>query len=135
MKFLFTLALSALNVNAYWLMGIGSLFLLRTFSCLLNFFSENFITTERIDPVVSKNKMTASAHVHTSRFWSFIFLFFINFNHRNFFRVVFGGSNLRFNTSTASLRQSQCTSVPIPQDKSAYWFPVSSFPDTYSRNY
>jgi hypothetical protein len=84
MKFLFTLALSALNVNAYWLMAI-----------------ENIITTERIDPVVSKNKVTVSAHVHS----------------------VFGGSNFRFNTTTASLRQSQCTSVPIPQDKSAYWFP------------
>jgi hypothetical protein len=84
MKFLFTLALSALNVNAYWLMGI-----------------ENFITTERIDPVVSKNKVAVSAHAHS----------------------VLGGSNFRFNTTTASLRQSQCTSVPIPQDKSAYWFP------------
>lgn len=40
--------------------------------------------------------------------------------------VVLGGSNFRMNTNTASLRQSECTSVPIPQDKSNYWFPVGS---------
>jgi hypothetical protein len=28
------------------------------------------------------------------------------------------------NTNTASLRNSQCSSIPIPQDKSNYWFPV-----------
>lgn len=30
-------------------------------------------------------------------------------------------------TNTASMRQSDCSSIPIPQDKSAYWFPVRRF--------
>ncbi|KIK02989.1 hypothetical protein K443DRAFT_656070 [Laccaria amethystina LaAM-08-1] len=82
MKHLLTLATLALSAHAYWLMGV-----------------EDFITTERIDPIVNPGKI--SSHVHS----------------------VLGGSNFRFNTNTASLRQSQCTSIPIPQDKSNYWFP------------
>jgi hypothetical protein len=70
------------STNAYWLMGI-----------------ENFITTERIDPIVNPGRV--SGHVHS----------------------VVGGSNFRFNTTTESLRQSECSSIPIPEDKSAYWFP------------
>jgi len=70
------------TVNGYWLMGI-----------------ENFITTERIDPLVNPGKVSGHAH------------------------SVLGGSNFRMNTNTAQLRQSECTSVPIPQDKSNYWFP------------
>lgn len=38
--------------------------------------------------------------------------------------VVLGGSNFRMNTNTANLRNSECTSIPIPEDKSNYWFPV-----------
>lgn len=70
------------SAQAYWLMGI-----------------ENFITTERMDPVVNPGKV--SGHVHS----------------------VLGGSNFRFNTNTEALRQSECTSIPIPEDKSSYWFP------------
>ncbi|EAU85171.2 WSC domain-containing protein [Coprinopsis cinerea okayama7 len=69
--------------NAYWLMGI-----------------ENFITTERIDPIVSPGRI--SNHVHS----------------------VVGGSNFRMSdVTTEGLRRSSCTSVPIVQDKSNYWFP------------
>ncbi|PPQ63224.1 hypothetical protein CVT24_005684 [Panaeolus cyanescens] len=60
---------------------------------------ENIITTERIDPVVSPGKV--ASHVHS----------------------VLGGSNFRLSTNTSFLRQSECSSIPIPQDKSAYWFP------------
>ncbi|KAL9714496.1 hypothetical protein Ac2012v2_002811 [Leucoagaricus gongylophorus] len=74
------------SAQAYWLMGI-----------------EDFITTERLDPVVSPGKV--SSHVHS----------------------VLGGSNFRFNTSTEALRQSECTSIPIPEDKSNYWFPQLYF--------
>ncbi|KAF9500093.1 hypothetical protein BDN71DRAFT_1265715 [Pleurotus eryngii] len=80
-KFL-TLITAASVANAYWLMGI-----------------ENFITTERLDPVV--NPGTISSHVHS----------------------VLGGSNFAMTTNTAKLRQSQCTSIPIAEDKSNYWFP------------
>lgn len=64
---------------------------------------ENPITIERLDPIV--NPGTHSSHVHT----------------------VFGGSNFGMNTNTARLRQSQCTSIPIPQDKSNYWIPTLYF--------
>ncbi|KAG6901790.1 hypothetical protein C0995_007893 [Termitomyces sp. Mi166 len=78
-----TLLFAALSsVNAYWLMGI-----------------EDFIATERLDPIVNPGKV--SGHVHS----------------------VLGGSNFRMNTNTAALRQSECTSIPIPEDKSNYWFP------------
>jgi len=68
--------------HGYWLMGI-----------------EDFITTERLDPLVNPGKV--SGHVHS----------------------VLGGSNFRMTVNTASLRQSECTSTPILEDKSAYWFP------------
>ncbi|KAG5723171.1 hypothetical protein E4T56_gene294 [Termitomyces sp. T112] len=78
-----TLLFAALSsVNGYWLMGI-----------------EDFITTERLDPIVNPGRV--SGHVHS----------------------VLGGSNFRMNTNTNALRQSQCTSIPIPEDKSNYWFP------------
>lgn len=69
-------------VNAYWLMGI-----------------EDFITTERLDPIVSPGRV--ASHVHS----------------------VMGGSNFRMVTNTAHLRDSECTSTPIAEDKSSYWFP------------
>jgi len=61
--------------------------------------AEDFLTTERMDPLVSPGKV--AGHVHS----------------------VLGGSNFGLVTNTSSLRQSACTSIPIPQDKSAYWFP------------
>ncbi|KAJ7054748.1 hypothetical protein C8F01DRAFT_1162793 [Mycena amicta] len=62
----------------------------------------NILTTQRLDPVVSPGSV--STHVH----------------------AVVGGSNFGLNTSTADLRNSACTSIPIPEDKSNYWFPVPS---------
>lgn len=59
----------------------------------------SFITTERLDPIV--NPGTVSGHVHS----------------------VVGGSNFGPESSTELLRSSQCTSVPIKEDKSNYWFP------------
>ncbi|TFK33438.1 hypothetical protein BDQ12DRAFT_615251 [Crucibulum laeve] len=78
----FIISALAASANAYWLMA-----------------AENFITTERIDPIVTPGKV--SGHVHS----------------------VLGGSNFRFSSTTAKLRESECSSVPIPQDKSNYWFP------------
>ncbi|KZT32073.1 WSC-domain-containing protein [Sistotremastrum suecicum HHB10207 ss-3] len=72
----------ASTTHAYWLMGIN-----------------NFIASERMDPIVSPNQV--SSHAHT----------------------IFGGSNFGFNVTSAQLRASKCTSVPIPQDHSNYWFP------------
>ncbi|TFK39630.1 hypothetical protein BDQ12DRAFT_734950 [Crucibulum laeve] len=88
-------------VDAYWLVGV-----------------ENFITTERLDPVVSPGRI--SSHVHSS-----IFPDTLEFSTRLklFSVLVLGGSNFRFNTTTAQLRESDCTSIPIPEDKSNYWFP------------
>ncbi|PFH51087.1 hypothetical protein AMATHDRAFT_143448 [Amanita thiersii Skay4041] len=87
MKMLLSFSALISMANAYWLMG-----------------AENFITTERLDPIVSPG--TISSHVHSGPF-----------------DRVLGGSNFRANTNTSFLRQSECTSIPIPQDKSNYWFP------------
>lgn len=92
-----TLALS--RTNAYWI-------------------TEDFITTERLDPVVSPGKV--SSHVHSGSLRRPIVS-----GLRSISFLVLGGSNFRFNTSTEALRQSECTSIPIPEDKSNYWFPVS----------
>ena len=67
-----TLALSDLNLNAFWFMGIGLLFLLQGLF-VLNLFLKNSITIERIDPVV-KNTLAVSAYIHTSMFCSLFFL-------------------------------------------------------------
>ncbi|KAJ6578874.1 hypothetical protein DFH09DRAFT_1148548 [Mycena vulgaris] len=71
------------SCEAYWLMA-----------------SNNIITTQRLDPIVSPGSVSTHAH------------------------SVLGGSNFGMNTSTAALRNSSCTSIPIPEDKSNYWFPV-----------
>ncbi|KAF5327727.1 hypothetical protein D9619_004538 [Psilocybe cf. subviscida] len=82
MNLLLVIVTVVASARAYWLMGI-----------------EDFITTERLDPLVSPGKV--ASHVHS----------------------VLGGSNFRMTTNTSFLRQSECSSIPIPQDKSAYWFP------------
>jgi hypothetical protein len=73
-------------VNGYWLMGIN-----------------NFITTQRLDPVVNPGAISGHAH------------------------AVFGGSNFGMTTDTDKLLKSECTSVPINEDKSNYWFPQLYF--------
>jgi len=65
--------------------------------------ANNIITTQRLDPVVSPGKVSTHAH------------------------AVLGGSDFGLNTSTAALRNSSCTSIPIPEDKSNYWFPQMYF--------
>ncbi|KAJ7456889.1 hypothetical protein FB451DRAFT_1275125 [Mycena latifolia] len=61
--------------------------------------ANNIITTQRLDPVVSPGSVSTHAH------------------------SVLGGSNFGLNTSTTALRSSSCTSIPIPEDHSNYWFP------------
>jgi len=80
--------------------------------------TEDFITTQRLDPVTSPGRV--SPHVHSGSlspdcFW----------NCALSLLLVLGGSKFGFNTSTDELRQSECTSIPIPEDKSNYWFSVS----------
>ncbi|KAF5341411.1 hypothetical protein D9758_012271 [Tetrapyrgos nigripes] len=76
-------SLAALSsVHAYFLVGV-----------------KNFITTQRLDPIVSPGQVSSHAH------------------------SVVGGSNFGFTTDTATLRKSQCTSMPIEEDNSNYWFP------------
>ncbi|KAJ6630107.1 hypothetical protein B0H10DRAFT_1775195 [Mycena sp. CBHHK59/15] len=65
--------------------------------------ANNIITTQRLDPVASPGFVSTHAH------------------------SVLGGSNFEMNTSTAALRSSSCTSIPIPEDKSNYWFPHMYF--------
>ncbi|KAJ3743914.1 hypothetical protein DFH05DRAFT_1492967 [Lentinula detonsa] len=59
----------------------------------------NILVSERLDPILSPGAV--SGHTHS----------------------VVGGSNFGMNITTDSLRDSQCTSMPIEQDKSNYWYP------------
>lgn len=112
---------------------------------------EDFITTERIDPVVNPGKVSghvhsgmaifcsvteyiplipllgAGTHIHVRHLFLFNCYASPYVNRSPLSQLVLGGSNFRFNTTTAQLRQSECTSIPIPQDKSAYWFPHPYF--------
>ncbi|KAF9003018.1 hypothetical protein BDQ17DRAFT_1481235 [Cyathus striatus] len=78
---------------------------------------EDFITTERLDPVVSPGKVSSHVHSGTILNHTLTLVCSPTFTSSRW-------SNFRFTTNTAQLRQSECTSVPIPEDKSNYWFPV-----------
>ncbi|PBK80069.1 hypothetical protein ARMGADRAFT_93480 [Armillaria gallica] len=38
-------------------------------------------------------------------------------------RAVLGGSSFSLNLSTADLHSSECTSIPVQEDKSNHWYP------------
>ncbi|KAG6897318.1 hypothetical protein C0992_002494 [Termitomyces sp. T32_za158] len=101
MKTLALLFAALSSVNAYWLMGI-----------------EDFITTERLDPIVNPGRVSGHVHSGTATLDKLV-------ADKSLIetRLVLGGSNFRMNTNTGALRQSECTSIPIPEDKSNYWFP------------
>ncbi|KAJ7284380.1 hypothetical protein C8J57DRAFT_1288258 [Mycena rebaudengoi] len=63
----------------------------------------NVLTVERMDPIVNPGKV--AGHVHT----------------------IVGGSHFRVATNTSYLRQSECTTSPIKEDKSNYWAPSLYF--------
>jgi len=65
--------------------------------------ANNVLTTQRLDPIV--NPGVVGTHVHS----------------------VLGGSNFGLELTTASLRESECTSMPIAEDKSNYWYPHMYF--------
>ncbi|KAL1742256.1 hypothetical protein HDZ31DRAFT_43667 [Schizophyllum fasciatum] len=67
-------------------------------------YADNVLTTQRIDPILTPGQV--ATHVH----------------------AVIGGSNFGLDlTSSDALRNSSCTSVPIREDKSSYWYPVRPF--------
>ncbi|CAA7261988.1 unnamed protein product [Cyclocybe aegerita] len=90
--------------NSTKLPGFGSLFLFLGLvtNCQAYWLmaANNVLTTQRIDPVVDPGQV--STHVHS----------------------ILGGSNFGLNTSTAALRLSECTSIPVREDKSNYWYPI-----------
>ncbi|KAK0477151.1 hypothetical protein EDD18DRAFT_1211617 [Armillaria luteobubalina] len=65
--------------------------------------ANNVLTIQRMDPIQYPG--TVGSHVHS----------------------VLGGSNFSLNLSTADLRGSDCTSIPVQEDKSNYWYPDGSF--------
>ncbi|KAH6912096.1 hypothetical protein BKA70DRAFT_825592 [Coprinopsis sp. MPI-PUGE-AT-0042] len=65
--------------------------------------ANNVLTTQRIDPITNPDDI--GLHVHG----------------------VLGSSNFGFNLSTSRLRQSECTSMPVKEDKSNYWYPQLYF--------
>ncbi|KAG7444818.1 uncharacterized protein BT62DRAFT_1077570 [Guyanagaster necrorhizus] len=81
-----------------------SLFFLATLSSTVNAYWLMSVGTltpdpQRIDPILSPGEVSSHAH------------------------YVLGGSNFRQTTDTASLRSSECTTTPIAEDKSNYWYP------------
>ncbi|KAK0470163.1 WSC domain-containing protein [Desarmillaria tabescens] len=81
-----------------------SLFFLATLSSTVNAYwlmSVGTLTPEpqRVDPILSPGAVSSHSH------------------------YVLGGSNFRQTTDTASLRSSECTTTPIAEDKSSYWYP------------
>ncbi|KIK58110.1 hypothetical protein GYMLUDRAFT_246478 [Collybiopsis luxurians FD-317 M1] len=81
---------------------LHSLFALAALSSVQAYFlvgTRNILVSERLDPII--NPGTVSGHVHS----------------------VVGGSNFGMTLSTASLRNSECTSMPIQEDHSNYWYP------------
>jgi hypothetical protein len=76
----------------------------RTFA-VLHHYGKGPLMTGRVDPVVFPGQI--SSHVHT----------------------VMGGSNFGFDATGATLRESNCTTAKIKNDKSAYWFPALYFED------
>ncbi|KAK0448198.1 hypothetical protein EV421DRAFT_1676991, partial [Armillaria borealis] len=62
--------------------------------------ADNVLTTQRMDPIQYPG--IVGSHVHS----------------------VLGGSGFSLNFSTADLRGSECTSIPVQEDKSNYWYPV-----------
>ncbi|KAK0226894.1 hypothetical protein EDD85DRAFT_855914 [Armillaria nabsnona] len=61
--------------------------------------AKNILTTQRMDPIQYPG--IVGSHVHS----------------------VLGGSSFSLNLSTADLRGSECTSIPVQEDKSNYWYP------------
>ncbi|KAL1725704.1 hypothetical protein EV714DRAFT_220827, partial [Schizophyllum commune] len=95
------LALSALApvAKGFFLMGV-----------------HNYLATERVDPIMYPGNV--SNHVHTSESNTPFCAAAVADTH-----AVMGGSNFGLDTNISALRDSECTSMPIAQDKSNYWFP------------
>ncbi|KAF5362587.1 hypothetical protein D9757_013318 [Collybiopsis confluens] len=81
---------------------LHSFFALAALSSVQAYFlvgNRDILVTERLDPII--NPGAISGHAHS----------------------IVGGSNFGSTLSTASLRNSECTTMPIQEDKSNYWFP------------
>ncbi|KAK0481079.1 hypothetical protein EDD18DRAFT_1085518 [Armillaria luteobubalina] len=70
---------------------------------------DNVLTIQRMDPIQYLG--TVGSHVHSGK------------DHHTLVRVpVLGGSSFSLNLSMADLRGSDCTSIPVQEDKSNYWY-------------
>ncbi|KAF8917913.1 hypothetical protein CPB85DRAFT_1283929 [Mucidula mucida] len=65
--------------------------------------ANNLLTSQRLDPIVYPGIVAAHAH------------------------SAVGASNFTRNMTTADLQESMCTSMPIVEDKSVYWYPILYF--------
>ncbi|KAE9401276.1 hypothetical protein BT96DRAFT_992167 [Gymnopus androsaceus JB14] len=85
---------------------LHSLFALAVLSSVQAYFlvgNRDVLVTERLDPILSPGAV--SSHTHS----------------------ILGGSNFGMNITTALLRESECTTMPIQEDHSNYWFPTLYF--------
>ncbi|KAF9055515.1 hypothetical protein BDZ89DRAFT_1176189, partial [Hymenopellis radicata] len=75
---------------------------------------DNILTTQRLDPILSPGNV--ATHVHSGEH--------VDRALRLRCILILGGSNFSINlTTTAELRESGCTSIPVQEDKSNYWYP------------
>ncbi|KAI5899816.1 uncharacterized protein SCHCODRAFT_01083620, partial [Schizophyllum commune H4-8] len=82
---------------------------------------DNLLTTQRIDPILTPGQV--ATHVHSGAQGSSP-----GCDRINVCRPVVGSSGFGLDsTSSDVLRNSSCTSVPIREDKSNYWYPQLYF--------
>ncbi|KAL1668487.1 hypothetical protein GGF50DRAFT_124038 [Schizophyllum commune] len=83
--------------------------------------ANNILTTQRIDPILTPGQV--ATHVHSGAHGSPPVC-----DQTHLCHPVVGGSNFGLDsTSSDVLRNSSCTSVPIREDKSNYWYPNGTF--------
>ncbi|KAJ3991522.1 hypothetical protein F5050DRAFT_1581285, partial [Lentinula boryana] len=75
----------------------------------------------RMDPIVSPGEV--SSHVHSGKSSKILLSGTKSTSHA----IVLGGSGFGLNVNTSILQGSDCTSIPVQEDKSNYWFPQLYF--------
>lgn len=117
--------------NYVWSVRIGWWLLVRTFlmdtigglpKYLLPHGVDNILTTQRLDPIVTPGKVSTHVHSGECRVSYVPFTSYLAID----LSLVLGGSGFGLNVNTSILQESECTSIPIQEDKSNYWFPASS---------
>ncbi len=107
------------DAYSYWLMAASPFHDCLSDAPRAHFLTaDNVLTTQRMDPIQYPG--TVGSHVHSGVLLRLCSVFEAFMKAR----AVLGGSGFSLNLSTADLRGSECTSIPVQEDKSNYWYPV-----------